>query len=470
VTLTIIEDQLIDLQSIIETARAVREGRQSALALIEARLARIEALDPSLNCFTEVMADRARREAAAVDALVRAGRDPGPLAGVPFGVKDNYDVAGRVTTAGSIVNRILPPCTADAVLLQRLCKAGAILVGAQNMDEFAYGFTTENAHYGATRNPLDTERSAGGSSGGSAAAVAAALCDFALGTDTNGSIRVPSSFCGLFGLKPTFGRLPRTGTFPFVHDLDHLGPFARSAADLALVYDTLQGYDAGDLACAERPKNLTLPTLAEPFTGRVAILGGWFDDLADDQGRDAVMLAAQALGVLGTVVLPGAAKARAAAFLLTSSSGGNLHRNALRGRAGDFDPATRDRLLAGMLLPADPVLQAQRYRTQFREEALAVFRDYDLLIAPATPCSAPLLGQPTIRVAGKEMPTRANIGLLTQPLSFIGLPIVAAPIRNGAMPIAVQLIAAPWREDIALAAAAALERAAVACGPESLPC
>jgi len=465
-----IEKTLIDLASIIETARAVREGRQSALALIEARLARIEALDPSLNCFTEVLADRARREAAAVDAMVRAGRDPGPLAGVPFGVKDNYDVAGRVTTAGSIVNRVLAPATVDAVLLQRLSKAGAVLVGTQNMDEFAYGFTTENAHYGATRNPLDTGRSAGGSSGGSAAAVAAALCDFALGTDTNGSIRVPSSFCGIFGLKPTFGRLPRTGTFPFVHDLDHLGPFARSAADLALVYDTIQGHDAGDLACAERTKCPTVPALAKRFAGRVGILGGWFDDLADDQGRAAVALAGDALGASGTVILPGAARARAAAFLLTSSSGGNLHREALRTRAADFDPATRDRLLAGLLLRADPVLQAQRYRTQFREEALAAFRDYDLLIAPATPCSAPLLGQPTIHVAGKDIPTRANIGLLTQPLSFIGLPIVAAPIPGGPMPIAVQLIAPPWREDVALAAAATLEGAGIARGPEALPC
>jgi len=447
---------------ITAAARAVREGRQSAVALIEARLERIERLDPVLNCFTAVMAERALREAAAIDAMVAAGRDPGPLAGIPFGVKDNYDVAGRVTAAGSIVNRSRAPASADAILVQRLNRAGAVLVGTQNMDEFAYGFTTENAHYGATRNPHDRLRSAGGSSGGSAAAVAAGLCDFALGTDTNGSIRVPASFCGLFGIKPTFGRLPRTGTFPFVHDLDHLGGFARNVADLALVYDTVQGYAQGDIACRDRPPVPVSARLDQPFSGRVGLMGGWFDELADQQGREAAAQAATALGASEMAILPGAARARAAAFVLTCASGGNLHFAQLRERAGDFDPATRDRLLAGTLLPANAVLQAQRQRERFREEVSELFERYDVLVAPATPCSAPLLGQPTIRIGGKDLPTRPNIGLLTQPLSFVGLPIVAVPICNGALPIAVQIIAPPWREDIALRAAAELERAGVA--------
>ncbi len=449
----------------VTLARAVREGRVRARDLIENLLDRIERMNPSLNCFSAILSERARAEADAVDAQVAAGKDPGPLAGIPFGVKDNYDVRGRVTTAGSIVNLSLPPATADAVLVQRMTRSGAILVGTQNMDEFAYGFTTENAHYGVTRNPLDLQRSAGGSSGGSAAAVAAGLCSFSLGTDTNGSIRVPSSFCGLFGLKPTYGRLPRTGTFPFVHELDHLGPLARSAADLALVYDIAQGHDAGDAACADMPHMPTRAYMDEPVSGRVAVLDGWFDDLADEQGRDAVARVAEALGATGRITLTGAARARAAAFVLTSASGGNLHLPNLRKRAGNYDPATRSRLLAGTLLPANAVMQAQRERALFREEVMEALRHNDLLIAPATPCSAPLLGQPTIRVGGRDLPTRANIGLLTQPLSFIGLPIVAVPIRNGRMPIAVQLIAAPWREDIALRAAAQLERAGVAHGP-----
>lgn len=457
-------DRPIDLMGAATIGQSVREGRLSAVAVIESRLTRIERLNPRLNCFTEILADRARREAHAVDALVAAGRDPGPLAGVPFGVKDNYDIAGRITTAGSIINRSLAPAIDDAVLLQRLTAAGAVLVGAQNMDEYAYGFTTENAHYGATRNPIDVARSAGGSSGGSAASVAAGLCDFALGTDTNGSIRVPSSFCGIFGIKPTYGRLPRTGTFPFVHELDHLGPFARSVADLALIYDLVQGYDAGDAACARRePDPATRQRLdVLPYGTSVAVLGGWFRDLADPQGIAAVEAVANVLGARDTVVLEDAARARAAAFVMTSASGGNLHIESLRERAGDFDHATRDRLLAGALLPAYAVLQAQRYRSLFYDQVMEAFRHHDLLLAPATPCAAPLLGQPTIRVNGQDVPTRANIGMLTQPLSFVGLPIVTVPVRDGALPIGVQIVAPPWREDLALQAAAALERAGVA--------
>jgi len=451
-------DHPIDLSGVTAIADAVRKGRISAVALIESRFERIEALDPRLNCFTALFAERALREAAEVDAAVKAGRDPGPLAGVPFGVKDNYDVAGRVTTAGSIINRKRPPATADAILVQRLSRAGAVLVGAQNMDEFAYGFTTENAHYGPTRNPRDTRRSAGGSSGGSAASVAAGLTDFSLGTDTNGSIRVPASFCGIFGLKPTYGRLPRTGTFPFVHDLDHLGSFARGAADLALVYDSIQGHDRGDAACADRGREPITPILDRLPKGlRVATLDGWFDDMADDQGRAALAIVADALGARSTIRLDGAEKARAAAFILTCASGANLHREALMTCAGDFDPATRDRLLAGLLLPADALLQAQRVRHLFHASLMAAFRHHDLLLAPATPCAAPLLGQPSISVDGRQVPTRPNIGLLTQPLSFAGLPIVAVPVANGDLPIAVQIVAPPWREDLALQAAAFLE-------------
>jgi Asp-tRNA(Asn)/Glu-tRNA(Gln) amidotransferase A subunit family amidase len=253
-----------------------------------------------------------------------------------------------------------------------------------------------------------------------------------------------------------------------VHELDHLGPLARNSADLALVYDMAQGHDAGDAACADMPNVSTRQHLHEPVSGRIAVLDGWFNDLADEQGRDAVARVARTLRAAGTITLTGTARARAAAYVLTSASGGNLHLPMLKERAGDFDPATRDRLLAGALLPASAVMQAQRERARFREEVMEALRHNDLLIAPATPCSAPLLGQPTIRVGGRNLPTRANIGLLTQPLSFIGLPIVAVPIRNGPMPIAVQLIAAPWREDSALRAAAELELAGVARGPVEL--
>src|SRR5207237_1190948 len=196
-------------------AQAIRSRDVTALEIITTALRRIDRLDPLLNCFTAVLADSALHQAAAIDRQLAAGGDPGPLAGVPFAVKNLFDIAGLTTLAGSKIHAARPAATKDAVVVERLKGAGAILVGALNMDEYAYGFTTENSHYGATRNPHDPERVAGGSSGGSAAAVAGGLVPFTLGSDTNGSIRVPSSLCGVFGLKPTFGRLSRGGSFPF---------------------------------------------------------------------------------------------------------------------------------------------------------------------------------------------------------------------------------------------------------------
>jgi AtzE family amidohydrolase len=452
-------------------AAAVRRGEISAVEVTRATFARIEARDPALNCFTAITAERALAQAAAVDAARAARRDPGPLAGVPYAVKNLFDVAGLTTLAGARINSELAPATDDATLVTRLTAAGAILVGALNMDEYAYGFTTENTHYGPTRNPHDLQRVAGGSSGGSAAAVAGGLVPLSLGSDTNGSIRVPSSFCGIFGLKPTFGRLSRRGSFPFVASLDHLGPFARSAADLAVSYDAMQGFDALDPACAQRPLEPCTAQLGLSIRDlRIAIASGYFETRAGPDAQEAVALAAQALGAKRRIIVPEAARARAAAFVITASEGGNLHLPNLRRRAHDFDPLTRDRLLAGALVPASWYLQAQRFRRWYAERMAELFRDIDVILAPATPVSAPLIGQDTMILAGEEVLTRPNLGLFTQPISFVGLPVVAVPIhRPGRMPIGVQVIAAPWREDLCLRIAAALETSGVAAAPLPAP-
>src|SRR6476469_8705181 len=192
-----------------EIAQAVADGKMTALAATEAALARIAKHDPVLNSFTDVTADRARAKAREIDAAVAAGQNPGPLAGVPFAVKNLFDVQGLPTRAGSKINRELAPPLRDATLIERMETAGAVLVGALNMGEYAYDFTGENVHDGPSRNPHDPTRMTGGSSGGSGGAVGGALVPIALGSDTNGSIRVPSSFCGIFGLKPTYGRLSR---------------------------------------------------------------------------------------------------------------------------------------------------------------------------------------------------------------------------------------------------------------------
>jgi AtzE family amidohydrolase len=443
-------------------AAGVRARHISAEAVIAAAQSVIATRDPVLNCFTSLYGEAALKEARALDARIAAGKMPGPLAGVPFGVKNLYDVAGFVTLAGSKINQKNPPAKSDATMVARMRRAGAIPIGAQNMDEYAYGFTTENAHYGVTRNPHNTQRVAGGSSGGSAAAVAAGMTPFSLGSDTNGSIRVPASFCGVFGLKPTFGRLPRTGTYPFVSDLDHVGLFTRSTADLALVYDALQGPDPSDKGCAQRPVEPALPTLDSYGPMRIAILGDWFQDSAGPEALAGLVEVAEALGGGPTVSLPQAARARAAAFCLTAAEGAALHLSDLRARPGDFDPATRDRLLAGALLPSAVLIHAQRLRRWFQEQAAELFKRFDLLLAPAAPCVAPFIGEITLRLGDREMLARPNIGLYTQPISFIGLPVVAVPVHPpGGMPVAVQLIARPWQEETAFRAAAHLERTGV---------
>jgi aspartyl-tRNA(Asn)/glutamyl-tRNA(Gln) amidotransferase subunit A len=450
----------------LEIAKAVAGGKMSALDATDAALARIEKHDAILNSFTDVTAERARAKARALDAAVAAGRSVGPLAGVPFAVKNLFDVAGLPTRAGSKINRDLPAATRDATLIERMEAAGAVLVGALNMGEYAYDFTGENVHDGSSRNPHDTTRMSGGSSGGSGSAVGGGLVPIALGSDTNGSIRVPSSFCGIFGLKPTYGRLSRARSFPFVPSFDHLGPFARCVADLALAYDALQGPDPDDAACTTRPVEPVTPLLAGDIGGlRIAIAGGYFQKNVFPEAVEAVGRVAKALGTTRTVEIPEAARARAAAYIITTTEGASLHLDRLRKRPDDFDPAVRDRLIAGAMVPAPLVDRAQKFRRWYRGQVSELFKTVDVLLAPATPCVAPKAGQATFNLDGAELPVRANIGIHTQPISFIGLPVVAVPVPLEPMPIGVQIIAAPWREDFALRVAHALERMGAVAAP-----
>jgi len=449
-----------------DIARAVGTGATSAAEVTETALATIAARNPALGAFTAVTAARARARADALDRARAAGTRPGPLAGVPFAVKNLIDVAGLPTLAGSRINRAHPPAAADATLVARLEAAGALLVGALNMGEYAYDFTGENVHDGPSRNPHDPARMTGGSSGGSGAAVGGGLVPLALGSDTNGSIRVPASFCGVFGLKPTYGRLSRAGSFPFVSSLDHLGPLARGVIDLALAYDAMQGPDPADPVCADRAPEPVLPSLASGASGlRLAVASGYFRTGATPVALDAVTAVAAALGVGREIEIPEAARARSAAYVITATEGAALHLDRLRRQAADFDPDVRDRLIAGALVPAPLVLQAQKFRRWYREAVLRLFEQVDAIIAPATPITAPLIGQKTFMLDGEQVPLRPNIGIYTQPISFIGLPVVAVPVPGDALPIGVQVIAPPWREDIALRLAYELEQRGVARAP-----
>ena len=448
-----------------ELATAIRQGDISAIEATDQAIAHIEHSDGVINAFTGKSYARARLEAAAVDAMRARGETLPALAGVPYAVKNLFDIEGEVTLAGSRINRSQAPAAQDAFLVARMKAAGAVLLGSLNMDEYAYGFTTENSHYGATHNPHDLTRVAGGSSGGCGAAVAAGQLGVTLGSDTNGSIRVPASLCGVWGLKPTFGRLSRRGSYPFVHSIDHLGPLADSVQSLALVYDALQSPDLLDPGCHA----LSVQPVGDLNQGvdglRVGILGDYFQDYATAPAREVLTTASKVLGASEWVDWPDAALGRAGAFIISAAEGGSLHLADLRTRADEFEPLSVDRFIAGALMPAAWYVRAQRFRRVYRDRVNALFKDWDLLLAPATPVAATPIGSEWIDINGTQYPTRPSLGLLTQPVSFAGCPVVAAPLwptgTNG-LPIAVQIIAAPWREDLALRAAYALQAAGVA--------
>lgn len=453
--------------SAVDIARSVAAGELSAVELVRDALARIDVHNTAINSFTAVTADRALAEAQDIDDRRARGETLPPLAGVPYAVKNLYDIAGTVTFAGSTIQRDQPHAAADAALVQHMRRAGAVLLGATNMDEYACGFTTENSHYGPTRNPHDTDRIAGGSSGGAAAAVAAGLAPLSLGSDTNGSIRVPASLSGVYGLKPTFGRLSRRGAFPFCASLDHVGPFARSVADLTLCYDVLQGHDPRDPVSSNRSFEPCSDLINETSADlRIGVLAGYFEENAGPEALAARDAALAAFNDLRPISLPEVERARAAASVVTAQEGAMPHMKNLQTRPQDFDPRIVDRLLAGALVPAVWVHQAQRFRRWFLRHVLEVFDDVDVLISAATPWPATRIGQTNNELAGEEIIVARSLGFLTQPFSLIGLPALVAPVhRPGGLPVGVQLVAAPWREDLILRAAASLERAGIAAAP-----
>jgi AtzE family amidohydrolase len=401
-------------------AADVRSGRAIATDIVRAALGRIAARDGAINAFTTVLEERALAQARAVDAVRAAGNDPGPLAGVPFAVKNLFDVEGLPTIAGSRIDAARKPATRDAILIRRLTRAGAVLVGVLNMDEYAFGFTTQNSHYGATRNPHDVERIAGGSSGGSAAAVAASLVPLALGSDTNGSIRVPAALSGVFGFKPTYGRLSRAGARLFAASFDHVGPFARSIADIATVYDVLQGPDPDDPVCSSRPAESVAPVLPQGIDGlRIAVADGYFTTQGRPEVFAAVARVAKTLGVSRRVSLAEPGRARAAAMIITAVEAAELHLGDLSSRASAFDPNTRALFLSGALVPA--AWYAQRFRRWYCGELAKLFRDVDVILAPVTPYPAFRIGEKSIEVDGAVVNASGHLGVFTQPLSFAGL-------------------------------------------------
>jgi AtzE family amidohydrolase len=446
--------------SATEIAEAVRRGTLTAQTVVEHALRRIGQLNRSINAFTAVASTRAMERAARIDAARSAGKPLDALAGVPFGVKAVVDVAGLTTTAGSALYRDAGPAICDAAVVQRLEAAGAICVGALNMDEFGMGGTTENACFGPTRNPHDLARTPGGSSGGSAAAIAAGMVPIAIGSDGLGSIRLPASLCGVFGLRPTRGSISDAGVLGAGGSLATLGPMARNVQDLALCFRLLAKPQVEDESEPHEDEQI-----------RVAIADGYFNRDLDRDASDAVHIVVEALRITRVVEYPDAGRARAAAILVNAAESATGKLELLRTHLNAFDPSTRERFLAHALMPAQWYLAAQRYRRRHIERVKRMFEDVDVIVVPATPCTAPLIGAKTVHIADTELPTGPALGWFTQPLAGTDCPSLTVPVaRPNRLPIGVQLMARHNREDLLFRIAARLERLGVAAAPVASLC
>ena len=466
----------------LATARAVRAGEVRARQVAEAALARIETFEGELHCFNTVTADAALAAADGVDAAVAAGRDPGPLAGVPIALKDNLCTRGVATTAGSrILEGWLPPY--DATVVRSVVAAGAVVVGKTNLDEFAMGSSTENSAFGPTRNPWDPGRVPGGSSGGSAAAVAAGLVPLALGSDTGGSVRQPASLCGVVGMKPTYGLVSRYGLIAFASSLDQIGPFAATVADAAALLDVIAGHDPADstsLAVGFEPVS---PRLDEGVAGlRVGIISDFLAD-ASPSCVAAVRAAADVLGRAGAVVeevaIPALMLGLSAYYLVApAEASSNLARydgvryglrvdgpdvTGMNGRtrSAGFGPEVKRRIMLGTYVLSAGYYdayygQAQRVRTLVARGFGDAYERFDVLVGPTSPTVAFEIG------AKATDPLAMYLSdLYTIPTNLAGHPAVSVPFSlSEGLPVGVQVLAPALGEGAMFRAATVVERGA----------
>lgn len=435
---------------------AYARGEITPVDAVDDALERLRAAHTALNC-TIRMLDETARAAAAESARRWAAGAPRALEGVPFGVKDVIDVAGVPTTAGSWTRGDAPAAT-SATVVQRLVDAGAIPVSKDATTEFAVG-GPHPPRFGPVLNPWDTGRWAGGSSTGSAAAVAARAVPFALGTDVGGSVRLPSAWCGLTGLKPTAGAIPRTGVVPLSWTTETVGPITRSARDAARVFAVLRGPDGVDPRAGDLPAfDPDLSAVTDLRGLRVAVPGGWLTELCDAAVRDGLARLVDVLVDAGARVvdgeLPSAADALGAGYLVVFAEAATLHR-AHADRFAEYDPVTVRRISQGIATPAVDYLRALQFRVELQRELDAVFAGADLIVVPACPSTAPRLPEATVVVDGEEFPLYAAQSRSTMLGNLTGAPGLVLPtgLAPDGLPVAAQLIAPPHGEETVLRAA-----------------
>ena len=435
--------------TVIEVGRLLRSRKMSCVELLEQTLADIKARDV-FRSFISMTEAEGRVQAADRDRELAAGVDRGPFHGVPTAYKDLFYTKGVRTTAGSLLFRDFVP-DHDATVVRRLQAAGAVSVGKTNMHELAYGITSKNPHFGFVLNPHDTTRVAGGSSGGSAALVGAGLLPMSLGSDTGGSIRIPASFCGVVGLKPTYGRVSRWGVMPLAFSLDHIGPIGASVEDCALAMNAVAGVDPLDRSSSAHPTpDFNLPPSPDLRGVRVGVPKNFFFERVDDEVAAAVKHAIAEMGRLGAtlsdVQIPDLAEVNTAARVVQLSETAALYAQQTDSKL--FGEDVWRLIQQGKLITAHQYVNAQRLRTLFRRDFDELWRTIDVLAAPTTPIVAPRIEDVTVKIGSTEEDTRIACTRLVRAINYLGEPALSMPCGKTAsgLPIGLQLIAAPFRE------------------------
>jgi len=435
--------------TVAEAGEQLRARRVSSVELTKQCLDQIAKLNPVLNAFITVTGDSALARAQELDRELAQGIDRGRLHGVPIAHKDLMYTNGIRTTSGSKLFADFVP-DRDAAVVQKLDEAGAVMVGKAGLHELAYGITSDNPHFGTIRNPSNAEHSPGGSSGGSGVAVATGMAFIATGTDTGGSIRVPASFCGVAGLKPTYGLVDRSGVQPLGLSLDHVGPLARTVGDVRLALDAMSD------PARRKPAPASLREI------RVGLPENFYFDSVAPEVKAAVQQAARRAEELGVRVIPvrvpdiEALNTVGLVILLSEAAAvhqANLHRR------GDFGSDVLALLDQGSLIPAVDYVNAQRQRKLIVEEFHALFRGIDCLFTPATPITAPRIGQSEVTLDGTTHNTRILTTRFARGINVLGFPALSIPCGRSAegLPIGLQMIAQPFEEDLLLAVGGALE-------------
>ncbi len=451
-------------KTIAELAPMIAGKQLSPVELTETMLQRAESLNPSINAFIRIDAERARTAARKAESDLMAGRYIGPLHGIPMALKDIFALQGQVSTMGSKIHKDYV-ADYDAAVVAKLKDAGAIMTGTLNMHEYAWGGTTNNDHFGPCRNPWNLERIPGGSSGGSAAAVAADMTIASLGTDTAGSIRIPSALCGTVGLKPTHGRVSKYGCFPLSWTLDHIGPITKSVEDAAIVLQAIAGYDKNDPTTLDVSVPDYRAYLSENIKGMViGMEEDYYFDKIDSGVEQAVRQAIETLESLGAVIkkvkIPSLKHTMFAELVTILGESGAIHHNNMRIRPLDFGHTDVRLSLALAELPtAVDYVMGQQIRRRMVQEYDELFREIDVLAAPTQPFTAPPIGADFSDINGQPSRVLDDLIRLTSPTNLTGLPSLTVPcgFSNG-LPAGLQLIGKAFNEGTLLKVGYAFER------------